>query len=309
MDAPSIAIIIPTRNRHELLKRCLSRLTASVRSHPDYSIIVTDDGDASETRKVLVGELDTVQVVQGPCRGPAANRNCGAACATAELLIFLDDDCIPDWDLIATYRDAALKNPEVGVFEGRISAAGEASSFADCVPANETGGYLWSCNFAVRQDLFAKINGFDERFPFAAVEDVDFHQRVKSRSRILFLPEARVLHEPERRLGWRVVQHHSLSVLLFLDKHGPRSVGKGSTYFLRMAARILIFRGAQQIRSGRLKNPEQLIFQVLGNIQLALIVLFWRFRARLARRIYLPCCKGCNSILSVIALKGGPYAH
>jgi GT2 family glycosyltransferase len=270
---------------------------------------VSDDGDALETRKALAGELDTVQVIQGPCRGPATNRNCGAAHATAELLIFLDDDCIPDLDLITAYQDAALNNPEISVFEGRISAEGEASSFADYVPANETGGYLWSCNFAVRRNLFAKMNGFDERFPFAAVEDVDFHQRVKSYSQVLFLPKARVLHEPERRLGWRVVQHHSLSVLLFLDKHGPRTVGKGFTYFLRMAARILVFRGTQQIRSGMLKNPEQLIFQVWGNIQLAMIVFFWRFHARLARRFYSPCCPGCNSILSAIELKEGPYAR
>jgi GT2 family glycosyltransferase len=309
MAVPTIAIIIPTRNRHELLKRCLSRLIPYVRSHSECSIVVSDDGDALETRKVLVGELAMVQVVQGPCRGPAANRNCGAAHAAAELLIFLDDDCMPDLDLIAVYRDAALNNPEIGVFEGRISAEGEASSFADYVPANETGGYLWSCNFAVRQNLFAKINGFDERFPFAAVEDVDFHQRVKSYSRVLFLPKARVLHEPERRLGWRVVQHHSLSVLLFLDTHGPRAVGKGCTFFLRMAARILVFRGAQQIRSGMLKNPEQLFFQVWGNIQLALIVFFWRFHAWLARRMYSPCCPGCDSILSAIELKEGPYAH
>jgi GT2 family glycosyltransferase len=309
MAIHATAIIIPTRNRHELLKRCLGRLIPYLRVHPECTIIVSDDGDALQTRKTLAERLCEVQVVQGPCRGPAANRNCGAAHAAAELLIFLDDDCIPDPDLIAVYQDAALSNPKVGVFEGRISAEGEASSFADYVPANETGGYLWSCNFAVRKDLFEEINGFDERFPFAAVEDVDFHQRVKSYSQVLFVPKARVFHEPERRLGWRVVQHHSLSVLLFLDKHGPAAVGKGSTYFLRMAARILVFRGAQQICTGMLKNPEQLIFQVLGNLQLALIVCFWRLRSSLARIIYKPCCPGCRSILSAINLKEGSHAH
>ena len=306
MALPNVAIVIPTRNRHESLKRCLSRLIQYAGAHPECSIIVSDDGNALETREALVGELACVQVVQGPRRGPAANRNCGAAHATAELLIFLDDDCIPDQDLIAAYRDAALKNPGIGVFEGRISAEGEASSFADYVPANETGGYLWSCNFAIRRELFVKINGFDDRFPFAAVEDVDLRLRVKRYSSILFLPEARVRHEPERRLGWRVVQHHTLSVLLFLHTHGPRAVGKGSTYFLRMAARILVLRGAQQIRTRMVKNPEQLLFQVWGNIQLALIVFFWKYHAFVARRFYSPCCSGCESILSAIACPDPP---
>src|SRR5580692_1931106 len=100
MALPSVAIVIPTRNRHELLKRCLSRLTPYVGEHPECTIIVSDDGDSLQTRKALAEELARVQVVQGPVRGPSANRNCGAAHATAELLIFLDDDCIPDENLI-----------------------------------------------------------------------------------------------------------------------------------------------------------------------------------------------------------------
>jgi len=119
MAIHATAIIIPTRNRHELLKRCLGRLIPYLRVHPECTIIVSDDGDALQTRKTLAERLCEVQVVQGPCRGPAANRNCGAAHAAAELLIFLDDDCIPDPDLIAVYQDAALSNPKVGVFERR----------------------------------------------------------------------------------------------------------------------------------------------------------------------------------------------
>ncbi len=301
MILPSVAVIIPTRNRHELLRRCLSRLVPDVCAHPDCSIVVSDDGDSSITREVLEGDMAIVQVVHGPHRGPSANRNCGAAHATAELLIFLDDDCIPDRNLIAIYRDAAMRNPGIGVFEGRISATGEAGSFADAIPANETGGYLWSCNFAIRRELFEKINGFDERYPFAAMEDVDLHLRVKKHSEVLFLPSARVWHEPELRLGWHIVQHHSLSVLLFLHLHGPKAVEKGSSYFIRMAARILVRRGVQQIRLRMVKNPAQLFFQVWANLQLALIVFFWRFHSSLARWYYPPCCTGCESIHASIA--------
>ena len=301
MTLPSVAVIIPTRNRHELLKRCLSRLVPDVGAHPGFSIVVSDDGDSSETSGALDGELATVQVVQGPRRGPSANRNCGAAHATAELLVFLDDDCIPDRNLVAIYQDAAMRNPGIGVFEGRISATGAAGSFADAIPANETGGYLWSCNFAIRRELFVKISGFDERYPFAAMEDVDLHLRVKRHSEVLFLPNAKVWHEPERRLGWHIVQHHSLSVLLFLHLHGPKAVGKGSGYFVRMAARILFQRGIQQIRARMVMNPEQLFFQVWANLQLALIVCFWPFHASLAKWFYPPCCSGCESIHASIA--------
>jgi hypothetical protein len=128
----------------------------------------------------------------------------------------VDDDCIPDQNLIAVYRDAALENPGIGVFEGRISAVGEPSSYADVAPINETGGKLWSCNFAIRRELFVKIDGFDDRYPFPAMEDIDLYWRVKKHSQVLFLPDARVWHAFEMRLGWKIVRPH-----LFPQERGP----------------------------------------------------------------------------------------
>jgi len=298
MALPSVAVVIPTLNRPEMLKRCLGRLIPYAGAHPECSIVVSDDGDASRTREALAEELAGVQIVQGPCRGPAANRNCGAAQATAELLIFLDDDCIPDQNLIGVYRDAALKNPEIGVFEGRISAEGEASSFADNAPINETGGYLWSCNFAIRRELFVKIGGFDERYPFAAMEDVDLHLRVKKQSRILFLPDARVWHGFEQRLGWKLVKHHALSLLLYLHTHGLKETGKGPVFFLRFAARLAIYGGMRHLRAGATRYPLQHLFTILVCFQLAVITSLWRFHARLAKTFFPPCCPGCRSVYS-----------
>jgi GT2 family glycosyltransferase len=298
MAFPSVAIVIPTRNRHESLKRCLNRLIPYAGAHPECSIVVSDDGDAFATREALVGELTGVQVVQGPRRGPAANRNCGAAHATEKLLIFLDDDCIPDQNLIAVYQEAALKNPEIGVFEGRISAEGEAASFADSAPINETGGYLWACNFAIRRELFLKIGGFDDRYPFAAMEDIDLHLRVKRLSQVLFLPDARVWHAFEQRLGWGVIKHHALSLLLYLHTHGLKETERGPVFFLRFAARLLIHGGMRHLRKGATKYPRQHLFTIWVCLQLAVITSLWRFHGCLAKRFFPPCCPSCRSIHS-----------
>ena len=301
MALTSVAIIIPTRNRHELLRRCLNRLTPYVSVHPECSVVVSDDGNAAETRDALSGSGISVKVVQGPRRGPAANRNCGAAHSIAELLIFLDDDCIPEMDLIATYQNSATGNPEIGVFEGRITAEGEASSFADAAPANETGGYLWSCNFAIRRSLFLTIGGFDDRYPFPAMEDVDLHFRVKRHSEILFLPHARVWHAFEKRLGWKVVKHHALSLLLYLHIHGLRETEKGPTYFLRGAAKMTIEGGLRQFKRHSAKYPLQQVFLVWVNLQLATITALWGHHGYLARICFPPCCPSCESIHARLA--------
>ena len=305
MTLPSVAIIIPTRNRPELLKRCLSRLVPYVGVHHECSITVSDDGNASETKEALAGEM-RVQVVQGPRRGPAANRNYGAAHSTGEIIVFLDDDCIPDPDLIAAYQDAAYKNPDVGVFEGRISATSGITGFADMVLINETGGYLWSCNFAIRRELFASIGGFDERFPFAAVEDVEFHFRVKKRSAVPFLPNARVWHDTERRRGWRIVQHRALCDVLYLHLHGSRATGRTSGFYIKHLARGLVLRGWKHLRAGATKDPMQLILESVSQLQLVLITLAWRFHPALARMFYPSCCPGCESIHANLTTHNSP---
>ena len=298
MTLPSVAIVIPTCKRPELLKRCLSRLVPYVAMHPECSITVSDDGDASVTRAVLDGELGIVNIVQGPHRGPAANRNCGAAHSEGILLIFLDDDCTPEPSLIAAYQDAAEKHPEIGVFEGRISAQGTAKGFADACPENETGGYLWSCNFAIRRELFTRISGFDERFPFAAVEDSDFHFRVKQLATVLFLRDARVWHSYERRLGWKPVKHHALSLVLFMHIHGLKATRQGPVKFLKSAIKRLIEVGNRLLRRRTALHPMQGLRVAWVNLQLAVIASGWKFHAKLAAMFYPPCCSSCESIHS-----------
>ena len=296
MTLSRVTIVIPTLNRPDPLKRCLSQLVPYVSAHPECSIIVSDNGNAFETRERLAEYLGIVHIVQGPRTSPAANRNCGAAQSTGNLLIFLDDDCIPDPNLIAAYQKAALENPEIGVFEGRITAEGTETGFADTAPSNETGGYLWSCNFAIRRELFTSIGGFDERYPFPGMEDVDFHFRVANKSRIRFLPQARVFHAVERRVGWKGLKHYALSLILYLHLHGLKQTKKGPVYFARVIARSSVTGGLRYLRGQAAKDPQHLLSTIWVHMEILFIVFFWRHHPYLSRRIFPACCPGCESI-------------
>jgi GT2 family glycosyltransferase len=295
---PSVAIVIPTCGRPEALKVCLRQIVPYVNQHSECSIVVSDDGEVHETKAQLAAEFNVVQIIQGPRRGPAANRNWGAAHSKGELLIFLDDDCRPNPNLVAKYQCAAGENPKCGVFEGRTTAEGKEESFGDTAPSNETGGKLWSCNFAVRRELFASIGGFDERFPFPAMEDTDFHFRVSSKSAILFVPEARIYHALQRKVGRKVLRHHSLSHLLYLHLHGLKATQQGPVFFVRVVARESIFGGMRYLRGQGAKDPHHLLLVIWTNMQFLLITLFWRFHPYLARRLFPACCAGCAAIHS-----------
>jgi GT2 family glycosyltransferase len=193
-----ISVIVPTSDRPDSLALCLERLVHQRRAPDDvdYEILVTDDGASFSAKKVVDGcSAASCRWIPGPRRGPAANRNSGAAHASGEWLVFIDDDCVPNGDLLTHYAAAARQNPGCGVFEGRIAADRPKRHPLEECPLNERGGNLWSCNFMISRDLFKKLGGFDELFPHAAGEDWELCHRLKKAGEpIVFLPMASVTH-------------------------------------------------------------------------------------------------------------------
>ncbi|MGA2053571.1 MAG: glycosyltransferase, partial [Opitutales bacterium] len=162
----------------------------------------------------------------GPRRGPAANRNHGARLARAEWLAFTDDDCLPDPGWLAGFA-RALASESVSppdVLEGRTYADRPRRSLAERSPINTHGGYLWSCNFAVRASVFVSLGGFNEGFPYAAMEDVDFARRLRAAgAREQFVEAAGVRHPwreiPGFRAMWTVEERYCASLRHFLTLH------------------------------------------------------------------------------------------
>ncbi|MDQ3621011.1 MAG: glycosyltransferase [Verrucomicrobiota bacterium] len=219
---PLFSVIIPTRHRNDVLAECLRRLAPGVQtlSASRFEVIVTDDGSAPTAEALIKEHFQWAGWTLGPRQGPAANRNHGAKQARAAWLVFCDDDCLPEPGLLSAYSEAISNNPEVQVFEGRTSAEGAQPHPLARAPINEEGGSLWSCNFAIRRSLYEALGGFDERFPFAAMEDSDLQIRLEKRGeRIVFVPAAHVAHPwlvPDYRRHWA---RHLKSQMIFLRIH------------------------------------------------------------------------------------------
>jgi GT2 family glycosyltransferase len=238
-----LSIVIPTCNRPHLLAKCLERLAAEFQSFPreQYEVIVTDDGADHSAEKMIHSHFPWAAWVRGPRNGPAANRNNGARNARSDWLIFTDDDCIPDAHWLHAYSEAIANDPECSVFEGRTYAGSPRQTLADVSPINETGGYLWSCNFAVRRTLFESMRGFDERFPHAAMEDVDLWRRLTDCGQtIRFVSRASVCHPWRTLRGTRPLRQHEESTLLYLKLHPKERRRINSLFYLKRHARLLV---------------------------------------------------------------------
>ncbi len=189
------SVVIPTCRRPDMLARCLRPLDGA-----EAEILVSDDSDDDRTRDLLAREFPKVRWLQGPRRGPAANRNCGAHAATGEWLAFVDDDCEPQAGWLEGLAQAI---GDADVIEGRVIAPGATDSPFEEHVENLRGGVLWSCNLAVRRDVFERLGGFDEGFREAGGEDMEFAWRVaRANLRVKFAPGA-LVHHPPRYVGWR----------------------------------------------------------------------------------------------------------
>jgi GT2 family glycosyltransferase len=267
------SVIIPTCHRNDLLAKCLDCLApgqqlggvcvedggqrsgggsqnsevsgqSSVVSRQcpmfTYEVIVTDDGSKSTAREMVEKNFPWARWIEGPRRGPAANRNNGAKHAQGKWLVFTDDDCLPDAGFLAGYSQAARDN-NAPVLEGKTSPVGIRTRVDMECPANETGGYLWSCNLAIRKDLFFELDGFDTNFSGAAMEDVDFRTRLlKAGKAIKFVPTALVLHPWRLKKGFSFLKLYGKSRRYFIAKH-PETANSISLLSLGLnLARLLI---------------------------------------------------------------------
>lgn len=278
MSAPLFSVVIPTRDRHDLLAECLERLAPGRQTlgADRYEVIVTDDGRTDAARAFVSSRFPWARWSQGPRRGPAANRNAGAAAATAGVLVFLDDDCIPESELLAGYS-SALRD-DVDVYEGRITCLAGHTSPLQTAPLNLEGGTLWSCNLAIKREAFARVGGFDERFPLPHMEDVDFRERLLGAGmQIAFVRGASVDHPPRMLpFGTRLARMHQATVL-YTTLHPP---ARSLLWFLQNTLRARI---SQIVRKQWSRDSVVALASV--PFELIAIMWYWRRWKRWARTI------------------------
>jgi GT2 family glycosyltransferase len=216
------SVIIPTCKRREALARCLRELSPANQGIEgnSYEVLVADDEGSEETLNLAKSILPNAIYLRGPQRGPAANRNAAAARASGKWLVFTDDDCVPKRGWLQSFVSSIRS--DCRVYEGKTTCEQGLMSALDTAPVNEEGGKLWSCNFMIEAALFKRLGGFDESFPFPAMEDIDLRERILDRGlKFDYVPGATVDHPPRKvkKLS-EFINHHRSNIYFQKVKRG-----------------------------------------------------------------------------------------
>ncbi len=220
-----VAIVIPVRDRAELLARCLSSVG------PAGELVVADDGSRDPAAIAAVAAGAAAAIVRHQrVMGPAQARNSGAAASTAPLIAFVDSDVCPDpgWlaGLIGHFADArvAAVAPRVRApgGHGPVTAYEMARSPLDL--GDEPGlagpgrrlGFVPATTLVVRRAAFDALGGFDAGLMVG--EDVDLAWRLSAASwTVRYEPSVVVTHparaRPRTWLGQRVAYGSSAGPL------------------------------------------------------------------------------------------------
>ncbi|MBN9107358.1 MAG: glycosyltransferase family 2 protein [Pseudonocardia sp.] len=194
-----VGLITVAHGRHGHLRRQQAGL-ADVEEPPATRVVVAVDDPVIAT--IVAGcplpDSRTVAVRSDGTGLPVAHaRNVGAAAAIArgaELLVFLDVDCIPGPALFRRYREAAagggerllcgpvayLPPPPEGGYRADALATSAAPHPARPAPADGTcvdtddHDLFWSLSFAVTTPAWIRLGGFHEGYRGYGGEDTDF---------------------------------------------------------------------------------------------------------------------------------------
>lgn len=122
-DPPRISVVIPTRERPGLLRRCLDSLWAGSYPLDRIDVVIADNRPETTGTSTLVDELSTshpVRYVREDASGSASARNAGLAQVTTELVAFTDDDAVLDRHWLAALAAGYEKTPEASCVTGLL---------------------------------------------------------------------------------------------------------------------------------------------------------------------------------------------
>lgn len=218
LDVPTASVVIPTFNRRESLRGVLDALARQTTAPGVFEVLVICDGCTDGTDRMcrsMAQDLPfALHILIQSRQGPAAARNLGVAAALAPLILFIDDDVVPDATLISRHLElhaaddlTVVIGPLLNPPDVRLKpwVRWESSMLSKQYTSMTAGGrrptprQFYTGNASVCRAHVLAAGGFDARLLRA--EDVDLAYRLGDRGlRFHFAPDARGWHYACRSL-------------------------------------------------------------------------------------------------------------
>jgi len=235
-----LTVVIPTLGRPAKLSRVLDRLDHQDAGAGVFEVTVVADAKEQETEAldaILAGRAYRARRLSARRPGASAARNVGWRHADSRLILFLDDDVLPERALVAEHLAWHRRHPdaEVGVL-GHVRWADELRvtpfmrwlergiqfDYPGITGIEAGWGRFFTANVSVKRSLVERVGGFEEEaLPFG-YEDLDLALRMHEHGFRLLYNRAAVaehLHPMDLELWKRRVARIAVSERQFVRIH------------------------------------------------------------------------------------------
>jgi O-antigen biosynthesis protein len=228
IEAKPISILIPMRDRVELVARCVESITRETTYTPYEIVIVDNDSKSEAARDYLSGSPHRVLSYAGPFNFSAIN-NFAVEQTDSPWLLFLNNDTeVIDGEWLTVMAEH-VQRPEVGAVGPRllypddtvqhggivVGVGGIAEHAFRGFPAESPGvcrqlqvtrnySAVTGACLLTRRDVFNQVHGFDEERLPVTFSDVDLCLKIRQAGYlIVYTPFARLYHHESgtRRLS------------------------------------------------------------------------------------------------------------
>jgi len=226
-DRPLVSIIIPTKDKCELLRTCVDGLLNRTEYNP-IEIVIVDNGSTETDAVLFLAEIQSCENVKVVYDSLPFNYsrliNRGVFVSSGEICLLLNNDINvinPDW--LEEMVSIAIR-PQVGavgaklyyanntiqhggVILGYHNKAGSVAGHAHrSLPWNSSGYFnrlkltqnlsaVTGACLAVRRDVYDQVGGFNERDLAVSFNDVDFCLRIRQLGYlVIWTPRAELYH-------------------------------------------------------------------------------------------------------------------
>jgi GT2 family glycosyltransferase len=283
-DQPDIAVIIPHYNDVDRLERCLTEL---MKNEVGAAEILVVDNNSPNPPDRLHAQFPTVRFLSEPEKGAGPARNKGVANSTAELLIFIDADCVPDHSWLTVARQVAHKADLIGgrvdVFDETPPPRNGAEAFEKVFAFNfkryiEVQGVTGAGNLITTRKVFEDVGGFRT----TVSEDNDWSLRATGKGYQLIYVDELIVSHPSRqnwqalRTKWRRLTQENFA-LRQSQNPGMGTRVKWGVKALAMPASALAHL-PKILRSPKLDNMGERLRAALTLFRLRLLRMGWMLR-------------------------------
>jgi GT2 family glycosyltransferase len=234
---PEASVVVAVGEHHGTINRVLDALARQSVVPERFEVVVVCAGTRA-TAAVDQGRLPRLRVLDSGTRaGRAGALNLGIRSATADLVVLLVDDIVPDPSFIAAHLEAHARDPREELaaigparfppdlrdtyFRRWLEDSGDWAgvSFTNGTPPPD---FWWCANTSLKRAFLLGDELLDERLPLEAWDDYELGLRLFARGmEVVYCPEASAIHEHRLELRERrsALRNAGLSAARFDAKY------------------------------------------------------------------------------------------